>query len=118
MAKRRPIPNGGDDPYKRADRGKFAKGNRGGPGNPLAGRLNVLREKFIASVEKRRGIEKCVDALMTALEGKPLTYGQAAAIRELLDRSGCSAASMIDERKVEVDEQAMEKLAEIEGLDE
>jgi hypothetical protein len=109
-----PIPNG-DDGYNRDDRGRFGKGNRGGPGNPLVGRVNELREKFLLRMKKRRGVQRTVDALLAAADGeKPLTSGQLLAIRELLDRAGVSAASMLEERKVDVDEQLAEKLSELE----
>lgn len=109
-----PIPNG-DDAYNRDDRGRFGKGNRGGPGNPLVGRVNELREKFLLRMKKRRGVQKSFDALMAAVTGdKPLTSSQVIAIRELLDRAGISAASMLAERQVEADEKLSEQLEELE----
>jgi hypothetical protein len=109
-----PLPNGGDG-YNRDAEGRFGKGNRGGPGNPLGARVNELREKFLLRMKKRRGVQKTVDALLAAVDGeKPLTNSQVIAIRELLDRAGISAASMLEERKVQADEQLVDKLTELE----
>lgn len=40
-----PLGDGG-----RASNGRFAPGNRGGPGNPLAGKIRKLRAALVAAV--------------------------------------------------------------------
>lgn len=40
----------GNDGFKRDARGHFKKGNKGGPGNPLSGRVNRLRAALINAV--------------------------------------------------------------------
>jgi hypothetical protein len=100
-----PSPNGENDGIKRADRGRFAKGTCGGPGNPLGGLVWEQRIAFFKQLKKGKGVQKAVKTLLTAIEGKQLTPSQVIAIRELLDRAGCSVASMTAERRVEVEEQ-------------
>ncbi|MFG0313127.1 MAG: hypothetical protein ACF8LL_02920 [Phycisphaerales bacterium] len=65
----------------RDTRGRFAKGNAGGPGNPLAGRVARLRSALIAAV---------TDEDMEAVARKLVSMakeGDVAAIRELLSRT-------------------------------
>jgi hypothetical protein len=110
-----PSKSGGGDPYKRGARGQFAKGNRGGPGNPLCGQLFHLRKVGLNRIKKRRGVQRALDKLLAAIdEGGELHPMQYRAIREILDRAGISAASMLDERKVDVEEQLLDKLTELE----
>lgn len=104
-----------DDGFKRDNRGRFGKGNRGGPGNPLAGLVEELRAKALKRMKKRGSVTRAIDALDAALDGgKTLTPSQVIALREVLDRAGISAASMLDERRVEADERAVESLTELE----
>ena len=69
-----PSPNG------RTARGRFAKGNPGGPGNPYAKRVADLRAALLESVT-----EADIRAVARALV-KRAKAGEVAAIRELLDR--------------------------------
>ena len=69
-----PSPNG------RTARGRFARGNPGGPGNPNARRVADLREALLSSI-KPKDIQDVASALMQRAKA-----GEVAAIRELLDR--------------------------------
>jgi hypothetical protein len=69
-----PSPNG------RTARGRFAKGNPGGPGNPYAKRVADLRAALLESVT-----EADIRAVAKALV-KRAKAGEVPAIRELLDR--------------------------------
>jgi hypothetical protein len=77
-----PLVNGanGATPKGRDNRGRFAKGNRGGPGNPQAKRTAVLRAALADAVtaEDVRAIAKRL-----VIEAKS---GDISAVRELLDR--------------------------------
>jgi hypothetical protein len=64
----------------RTARGRFAKGNPGGPGNPYAKRVADLRAALLESVT-----EADIRAVARALV-KRAKAGEVAAIRELLDR--------------------------------
>ena len=70
----KPSPNG------RTARGRFAKGNPGGPGNPYARRVADLRAALLESVT-----EQDIRAVARALV-KRAKEGEIPAIRELLDR--------------------------------
>lgn len=63
------VPKPNDD-YGRTPNGKFAKGNKGGPGNPFAQKLNQLRTAFyeVTTPEAIREVaKKLID---TALHGE------------------------------------------------
>ena len=78
--------NGGD----RGPHGRFAAGNRGGPGNPHAKRVAVLRGALLDAVTDE-DIHAVARALVTAAKS-----GEVAAIRELLDRCIGKAAEGAD----------------------
>ena len=61
--------------------GRFTKGNPGGPGNPLAGRLSKLRSALVEAVTEE-DIREIAEALVQAAKG-----GDMAATRELLLRT-------------------------------
>jgi hypothetical protein len=112
VAKKSPIPNGGDG-YKRDARGRFGAGNRGGPGNPLCGLVNELRAKALTRMKKRRAVQRAVDKLLASVDGEvELEATQLMAIREILNRAGVSAESIREDRRVDVDERIAEKLEE------
>lgn len=69
-----PSPNG------RTPRGRFAKGNPGGPGNPYARRTAALRSALLDAVT-----EADIRAIAKALV-KRARDGEVPAVRELLDR--------------------------------
>jgi hypothetical protein len=69
-----PSPNG------RTARGRFAKGNHGGPGNPYARRTAALRSALLDAVT-----EADIRAIAKALV-KRARDGEVPAVRELLDR--------------------------------
>lgn len=74
--------NGGMSPSAngRTARGRFAKGNPGGPGNPHARRVAALRTALLASVTER-DVKQVAQALV-----KRAKQGDVPAVRELLDR--------------------------------
>ena len=69
-----PSPNG------RSARGRFARGNPGGPGNPHAKRTSLLRAALLEAVT-----EDDIRAVAHGLVAKARS-GDTAATRELLDR--------------------------------
>ena len=64
----------------RATGGRFAPGNKGGPGNPHARRVARLRAVLLKTV-KPADLREVVAALLTQAKG-----GDVASIRELLQR--------------------------------
>lgn len=89
-----PSPNGtsggasGGRSSGRTSRGRFANGNLGGPGNPLAGRANQLRARLIERMSEGGGIGELISYLYDiAGDKKAHPMARIAAIRELLDRS-------------------------------
>jgi hypothetical protein len=72
-----PSPNGGNG---RNNRGQFAPGNGGGPGNPYAAAVGRLRSALLKAVTA-----KDIEAVAKALIEKAKS-GDVPAIRELLDR--------------------------------
>jgi hypothetical protein len=69
-----PSPNGRDG------RGRFAKGNKGGPGNPYAGRVAELRAALFEAVTPE-DIRAIIAVLVTQAKS-----GDLHAAREVLDR--------------------------------
>jgi hypothetical protein len=65
---------------RRDERGRFAKGNSGGPGNPHAKRANQLRSAMYRSV-KVGDMRQIVQSLVEEAKG-----GNVQAAREVLDR--------------------------------
>ena len=66
---------------QRDTKGRFATGNKGGPGNPLAGRVAKLRSSLLAAVTIA-DIRAAIRALVAKARG-----GDVAACRELFDRT-------------------------------
>ena len=93
----KPTPNG---PNGRDERGRFAPGNVGGPGNPHAKQVGKLRSAMLAAVsdkEMKAVVKKLVELAKC---------GNVPAAREVLDR--CLG------RPVEAD--LLERLEELEEL--
>lgn len=65
----------------RDGKGRFAKGNPGGPGNPHARRVGELRSALLEAITPD-AIRKAVEALIREAEG-----GNVSAARELIDRA-------------------------------
>lgn len=61
--------------------GRFTPGNRGGPGNPLAGKISKLRAALVAAVTEE-DIREIAQALIATAKG-----GDVRAVKELLDRT-------------------------------
>ena len=61
--------------------GRFTKGNRGGPGNPLAGKIGKFRGALIAAVTED-DIREVAQGLIATAKG-----GDVRAVKELLDRT-------------------------------
>ena len=72
-----PSPKGGNG---RDERGRFAQGWKGGPGNPLAKRVAELRAALLAAVTPED-----IDAIARVLVQKA-KGGDVVAVKELLDR--------------------------------
>lgn len=90
-----PSPNGdiGQD-----DRGRFAKGNRGGPGNPHGKRTARLRAELLRCVSPA-DLREIVASLVVQAKS-----GDLAAIRELLNRVlGAPVATDILDRLEEIE---------------
>jgi hypothetical protein len=73
-----PSPNGDEG---RDDRGRFAKGNGGGPGNPLGPQVEKLRAALIAAITT----DDIVDIARALIKGAK--NGNVQAAREVFDRS-------------------------------
>ena len=84
---RRPLPNGANG---RGPKGRFAKGNPGGPGNPYAKRTADIRAAFTEAVTVDD-----LQAIVKALVRKA-KKGDVLAIRELFDRLIGKAAIMVE----------------------
>lgn len=76
--KPQPSPNG---PNGRATGGKFAAGNKGGPGNPHAARVAKLRSTLLKATTPARML-LVVNKLLELAEG-----GDLGAIKELFQRT-------------------------------
>ena len=97
-----PLPKGANG---RDEKGRFAQGWKGGPGNPLAKRVAQLRSMILEAVTEE-DLRAVVVALIKKAKG-----GDVMAARELLDRLvGKSAAPVlldlqdIEERKLRLAE--------------
>jgi hypothetical protein len=73
-----PSPNGSNG---RGRGGKFAPGNKGGPGNPFAARVNAWRTQLAEALSDQE-FAGVIQALIQAA-----TAGEPWAVREVLDRS-------------------------------
>ncbi|MFK7883618.1 MAG: hypothetical protein AB8F26_05475 [Phycisphaerales bacterium] len=90
------------DTNGRATNGRFAKGNAGGPGNPLGGKVARLRAAILAAVTPE-DIDAIVRAMVQRAKG-----GDMAATKELLYRAiGKPTDGDLSERL-----EALEQLAE------
>jgi len=65
----------------RDNKGRFAAGNRGGPGNPHAQRTSLLRNAMLSAVSAD-DVEKIIRAIVKAAK-----EGDIVAAREVLDRT-------------------------------
>jgi hypothetical protein len=97
--KRKPSLNGpnGKKTSGRDKRGRFAPGNPGGPGNPLAKRANQVRSLVLSQIT-REDIRAVVRKLL-----KKARAGNMAAIREVLDRCVGKSITFAELREVEND---------------
>ncbi|MEZ6319211.1 MAG: hypothetical protein R3B49_10750 [Phycisphaerales bacterium] len=83
----------------RDDRGRFAPGNRGGPGNPHAAQTARLRAALMRKLDEGC-IEEAADALMAEVR-----TGNIMAVREVLDRTiGRPVPSDVLERVARLEE--------------
>ncbi len=76
----KPSPNGANGTSDRDTRGRFRKGNPGGPGNPMARRVGKLRAALIRSVSPDE-VREIIASLVKAAKG-----GDKSATRLLFDR--------------------------------
>ena len=75
------IPPSANGSNGRDDRGRFASGNPGGPGNPLAAQVGRLRAALLEAVTPE-DIAAIIARLIEQAKG-----GDVRAIREVLDRT-------------------------------
>jgi hypothetical protein len=95
-----PSPNGSNG--QRDSRGRFAKGNPGGPGNPHGRAVARLRSAILSAVS-----EKDLYDVVAALVSKAKS-GDVVAARELLDRIGGKPFASLDPLRVELEEKKLE----------
>lgn len=100
MAKKKPSVNGenGRDP-----RGRFTRGNAGGPGNPHAKRVAEFRNALLERV-KTTDVEEVIDELMKLAKG-----GDIIAIREFLNRVIGKSVAMDLLQRIEALEQSKDQ---------
>ncbi|MGE5610675.1 MAG: hypothetical protein ACM359_15600 [Bacillota bacterium] len=79
-----PSPNGPTSPPERDERGRFVRGNAGGPGNPLAGETARFRARLLKAI-RETDVDLVVKVLRQILKSGKHS-DQIAAARELLDR--------------------------------
>ena len=92
-----PSANGQAKGNGRGPGGQFAKGWKGGPGNPHAAEVGRHRARFFASI-RDDDVDKALEAIRQVLEGGR-DADKLAAARELLDRViGKSVQSEVLER--------------------
>ena len=72
-----PLPNGSDG---RDSHGRFCKGNRGGPGNPIPQQVSQIRRVLLSAVTE----EDLVDIVQSLIN--KAKAGDTLAAREILDR--------------------------------
>ena len=101
-----PSPNGDNG---RRPNGRFAKGNPGGPGNPMARKVGQYRRALVRAVTAK-DIAEAVKALVAAAKA-----GELPAIRELLDRCIGRPTDTDLIARLESLEQAIDRLEQGEG---
>ena len=95
-----PSPNGSNG---RDSRGRFTRGNAGGPGNPHARRTAEIRTRLLDLAEDER-VDRIVQKLMALAES-----GDLPAIKEFFNRTIGKAVAMDLLQRVEAIEQALEE---------
>ena len=95
-----PSPNGGNG--KRDHRGRFAKGNPGGPGNPYGQQVARLRAVILEAVTDD-DLRKIVAALVKRAKG-----GDVVAARELLNRLVGIPVDVLADRRLQLCERRLE----------
>lgn len=79
-----------DDPSKRDARGRFSKGNPGGPGNPMAKRTAEIRSLLMNAVS-----DEDLTGIVRALVSRAKA-GDVPAAREVLDRLAGKASQKLE----------------------
>lgn len=104
-----PLPNGDNGLVEgRDNKGRFVKGNRGGPGNPQARNVSNWR-RALADTVSNADVKKVAKELTKAAKG-----GEPWAIRELLDR--CLGKPQV-QIALEVETEAVRELTESQASD-
>ena len=80
-----PSPNGGQTAPDRDPRGRFAKGNSGGPGNPYAAEVGKRRARLIKAI-RNKDIDQAVKVMREVMAGGK-DSDRLAAAKLLLDRA-------------------------------
>ena len=83
-----PSPNGGQTARDRDPRGRFAKGNSGGPGNPYAAEVGKRRARLIKAI-RNKDIDQAVKVMREVMAGGK-DSDRLAAAKLLLDRGARS----------------------------
>ena len=90
--------SGAETPFGngRTSKGRFAKGNPGGPGNPAMNRATVLKGTLLTSL-KESDIVAAVGVLRSVITDEECRAGErVAAAKELLDRACGKPAASVD----------------------
>lgn len=101
MKKTLPSTNGNNG---RDQTGRFTKGNPGGPGNPFARKVSMMRRVMLDAVS-----EKDLRAIVQTLVVKA-KEGDTAAIKILFDRTIGKATQALDPDRLELEELELAKL--------
>jgi len=102
-----PAPGGEEQAVvERDEQGRFAKGNRGGPGNPHARKVGELRSALLRAVSPE-DLQVVVEKLVKQAKG-----GNIPAAKELLDRVLGRALEVDLLDRLDAVEQVMLRLAE------
>ena len=94
-----PLPNGGNG--TRDTKGRFAKGNPGGPGNPYAKQVARIRS-LITDAVSEEDLRAVIGALVAKARG-----GDVSAARVLFDRIAGKPAAAIDPEWRELEERRL-----------
>lgn len=96
--------NGDDDPWKKDQRGRFGRGNKGGPGRPFAEHINAHRNAIADYATPERTLEVMQALFLAATLDRDI-----GAIKEWLQRTaGHAEAVDLIEQLERVEEQLRE----------
>lgn len=109
--KKAPSSNGPSNGDGRGPGGRFAKGWKGGPGNPFAADVGRHRARFYAAL-RDDDVDKAVNVIRTLMDdGTAKPADRLAAARELLDRVLGKAVQADLQERIEAIEAALARRA-------